>query len=115
MDGRTIENYMSSTNIDDITLNVTSASVTPNLIFWEDEVRFQILIYGVAVIFMVGLFGNILNIVVLCSKAYGSSPSNVILTALSISDLGYVLSGLPRFWIVGLTRSRYVIRFEDFH
>ena len=88
--------------------NVTTGSdllttEPPYQSYWEFKAYLQLLKYCAGIIIVIGVFGNILTLIVLHSKAYRSSPSNVIISALAISDLGYVVCGLSRHWIIGLT------------
>ena len=85
--------------------NVTTPE-PPYQSYWEFKTYLQLLKYAAGIIIIIAVFGNILTLIVLHSKAYRSSPSNVIISALTISDLGYVVCGLSRHWIIGLTDYR---------
>ena len=71
--------------------------------YWEFKTYIQILKYVTGAIVVVGVVGNILTLIVLHGKSYKSSPSNIIISALAVSDLGYISCGLTRHWIIGLT------------
>ena len=96
------EAFYSTTFDDTVTSSVAKEIVT----YWQDEVKSLLYKYGASIVGFAGLVGNILTLVVINSKAYGTSPSNIILSGLSTSDLGYSVCGLFRFWLFGLTDRR---------
>jgi len=87
---------------------MTSSSTTerPYQDYWQFKTYIKMIKYGSGVIIFLGVFGNLLTLFVLQSRAYRTSPSTVVLSALAVSDLGYVTCGLFRHWIIGLTDFR---------
>ena len=86
---------------DDVTVMVEEEP--PKESYWEYKAYLFILKYVTGVVMVLGIMGNILTLIVLQSKTYQRSPSNVLMAVLAVCDMGYIASGLPRQWILGFT------------
>ena len=67
--------------------------------YLEMKVHDFLFLYISPVIILFGTLGNILSLVVLQSRHYKSSPTSIALSALALTDIGFLTTGPLRHWI----------------
>ncbi|XP_074659843.1 FMRFamide receptor-like [Tubulanus polymorphus] len=82
----------------------TSSSVS----YVETEIADSLLIYGSAIIIILGTIGNILAIIVFSARPVSSKPTSILMRLLAIFDTLVLYTGLLRYWI--LATWKYDIR-----
>lgn len=93
-----LESQLTTTENNIVSENVSGSNADQSYIDSLESASAYLWIIISPIFLFVGVFGNILNLIVLRRMHFEKNPTLILLFLLSVTDIAVLLVGLPRYW-----------------